>query len=171
MYNEFVYKINSHKGFTLIELLVVIAIIGILSSVVLASLNSARIKARDVKRQVEIKQIQTALELYYSENGNYPIQSWTSSNNINAWDGFSTTLGMKLPIDPSNTLTGTTHAYDPGNYTYSYFGSGYGCPGQWYMLVYRLEGNASPSSPGARSCTVTFNYSGTMTVGANAAVL
>ncbi len=60
------------RGFTLIELLVVIAIIGILSSVVLASLNDARQKSRDAKRISDIKQIQLALELYYDTNGNYP---------------------------------------------------------------------------------------------------
>src|SRR3990167_4452603 len=56
------------KGFTLIELLVVIAIIGILSSIVLASLNSARQKGRDARRVSDIKQLQLALELYYDSN-------------------------------------------------------------------------------------------------------
>ena len=55
---------KASRGFTLIELLVVIAIIGILSSVVLASLNSARTKARDTRRVSDMKQIQIALELY-----------------------------------------------------------------------------------------------------------
>ncbi len=60
------------KGFTLIELLVVIAIIGILSSVVLVSLNSSRAKARDAKRLSDIGQIQTALALYLDSKGEYP---------------------------------------------------------------------------------------------------
>lgn len=59
------------RGFTLIELLVVIAIIGILSSVVLASLNDARQKSRDAKRIADIKQLQLAQELYYDSNGSY----------------------------------------------------------------------------------------------------
>ena len=64
---------NSKKGFTLIELLVVIAIIGILSSVVLASLNSARKKGRDARRVSDIQQMQLALELYFDANRQYPL--------------------------------------------------------------------------------------------------
>ncbi|OHB18655.1 MAG: hypothetical protein A2749_01165 [Parcubacteria group bacterium RIFCSPHIGHO2_01_FULL_45_26] len=61
-----------NKGFTLIELLVVIAIIGILSSVVLASLNNAREKARDARRISDIKNVQLAMELNADDNnGNY----------------------------------------------------------------------------------------------------
>ncbi|MBX9765469.1 type II secretion system GspH family protein [Patescibacteria group bacterium] len=60
------------KGFTLIELLVVIAIIGILSSVVLASLNTARLKSRDTRRIADVKQIQLALALYFDSVGEYP---------------------------------------------------------------------------------------------------
>ena len=59
------------RGFTLIELLVVIAIIGILSSIVLASLNSARQKGRDARRISDIKQLQLALELFYDANNQY----------------------------------------------------------------------------------------------------
>jgi len=55
----------------LIELLVVIAIIGILSSIVLASLNSARQKGRDARRISDVKQMQLALELYYDATGQY----------------------------------------------------------------------------------------------------
>ena len=60
------------KGFTLIELLVVIAIIGVLASIVLASLNSARRKSRDARRIADIKQIQLALELYFDAFRRYP---------------------------------------------------------------------------------------------------
>ncbi len=60
------------KGFTLIELLVVIAIIGILSSIVLASLNTARQKSRDARRVADLKQVQLAMQLYYDASSTYP---------------------------------------------------------------------------------------------------
>ena len=60
------------SGFTLIELLVVISIIGLLSSIVLASLSTARARARDTRRIEDLRQIQTALELYFSDYGKYP---------------------------------------------------------------------------------------------------
>jgi len=60
------------KGFTLIELLVVIAIIGLLSTLAVVALGNARKKANDAKRVSDVKQTQTALELYYTDNNEYP---------------------------------------------------------------------------------------------------
>lgn len=59
---------SKKSGFTLIELLVVIAIIGILAAIVLASLNTARAKARDSKRIQQITEINKAIQLYLSDN-------------------------------------------------------------------------------------------------------
>lgn len=66
---------NARKGFTLIELLVVIAIIGLLSTLAVVALNSARQRSRDAKRVADIRQIQTALELGFSETNGYPVGS------------------------------------------------------------------------------------------------
>lgn len=63
------------RGFTLIELLVVIAIIGILSSVVLASLNTARTKGKDGAVKANLTNVRSEMELYYFENENYGIAS------------------------------------------------------------------------------------------------
>jgi len=63
---------KQNPGFTLIELLVVIAIIGILSSVVLASLNTAREKGANAARMSDVKSLETAMELYYDDHGTYP---------------------------------------------------------------------------------------------------
>jgi len=95
---------NSQKGFTLIELLVVIAIIGILSSVVLASMNTARKKARDARRQADLKSLQLALESYYDTNSAYPtvtgeVAVASSSLGVLTTGGFITTLAN----DPSTS--------------------------------------------------------------------
>lgn len=64
-------KKNSQSGFTLIELLVVIAIIGILASVVLASLNSARNKGADAAIKSQLANMRAQAELYYDTNSGY----------------------------------------------------------------------------------------------------
>jgi prepilin-type N-terminal cleavage/methylation domain-containing protein len=63
---------NTKRGFTMIDLLAVIAIIGILSSVVLASLLTSRQKSRDAKRIFDLGQVQLALELYFDRTQSYP---------------------------------------------------------------------------------------------------
>ena len=64
---------RAQKGFTLIELLVVIAIIGVLSTLAVVALNSAREKSRDSKRVADVKQIQTSLELFFADQSGYPV--------------------------------------------------------------------------------------------------
>src|SRR3989339_1742843 len=97
---------NGRQGFTLIELLVVIAIIGILSSVVLAWLNSARKKARDARRLADIKQIQTALDLYFdASNSEYP-----SGGVYNAALA-SLVSGGFIPVLPSDPLASQSYEY------------------------------------------------------------
>ncbi|MFA5644401.1 MAG: FISUMP domain-containing protein [Patescibacteria group bacterium] len=77
-------KIKNNKtkepAFTLVELLVVIAIIGILATLAIVSLQNARARARDAKRIADIKQIQTALELYFNDNGAYPASTSVTSS-------------------------------------------------------------------------------------------
>jgi len=69
---KFLMHKKNKKGFTLIELLVVVAIMGLLSAVAVVALNQARARARDARRLSDIKQIQTALELFYLDQFEYP---------------------------------------------------------------------------------------------------
>jgi len=114
------------KGFTLIELLVVIAIIGLLSTLAVVALGSARVKARDSKRLSDLKQTQTALELYYTDNSAYPIAAAAvtlgSGNfaclNTSGWAaaGCATPFMGNVPADPGSTSYTYTSA-DGTTYT------------------------------------------------------
>ncbi|MFA5643957.1 MAG: LamG-like jellyroll fold domain-containing protein [Patescibacteria group bacterium] len=68
------------SGFTLVEILVVVAIIGILATLVVVSLGDTRAKARDSQRISDIKQMQVALRLYFSDQGYYPSSSTVTSS-------------------------------------------------------------------------------------------
>jgi prepilin-type N-terminal cleavage/methylation domain-containing protein len=93
-----------NKGFTLVELLVVIAIIGLLASIVLVSLNSARAKARDARRKADLHQIAIALEMYASEYGGYPSSAWPNVDykifNSLALEPKMANFLSVFPIDP-----------------------------------------------------------------------
>jgi len=112
------FKTRTRGGFTLIELLVVIAIIGILSSVVLASLNSAREKSRDAKRISDLKQLQLAAELFYDDFGSYPNATEFAATSGTAGTRAAGLVGngfiASLPSDPSDQSAYTYEQIDSG---------------------------------------------------------
>ena len=94
------------KGFTLIELLVVVAIIGVLATVVLGALGSARVRAQDAKRITIVKQLETALEMYYLDHGDYPnmyVHTYNAGANKTA---FATELAPYIKIDVDDNIFG-----------------------------------------------------------------
>jgi prepilin-type N-terminal cleavage/methylation domain-containing protein len=103
------------RGFTLIELLVVIAIIGLLSSIVLASLNMARGKGNDAKRLSDLQELQRSLELYYDDHNAYPSTGGGWYGNCSGFGSHGTsgssgwipslapTYIPALPLDPKQT--------------------------------------------------------------------
>lgn len=115
------------KGFTLIELLVVVAIIGLLATLSVVAFNMARAKTRDTRRVSDIKQLQTALAMYYSDNNGYPVTSaFVSGSSLSSG---STTYMAKIPTPPLPSNDGscpvgvTDYIYASANtntYTISY---------------------------------------------------
>jgi prepilin-type N-terminal cleavage/methylation domain-containing protein len=111
---------KSSKGFTLIELLVVIAIIGILATIVLVSLNSARTKARDTRRLSDMQQMSLAMEMYYDQNGSSYYDGTASFGAyVNALKGAG--LIGASPQDPTNSGTNVYTALDGTTSQYCFY--------------------------------------------------
>lgn len=159
-----IFCIKKQKGFTLIELLVVIAIIGLLSSVVITSLNSARVRARDARRIADLHQIQLALELYYSANGYYPqsdcgwdCNGYRYSYATASWNAFAVDLApyMKtVPVDPSNS---SCAPWGASCYSYAYGNVGRTTYAPGYDLTAQLEDLTSPQRCGVKNYKFYFN--------------
>ena len=123
----------SKKGFTLIELLVVIAVIGLLSSIVLVALGPARAKARDARRQSDIRQVNTAMEMCYDDAACAGAERYISMTTAT---GTVPDIGTYLkpgPTDPTNS----------GNYSYGWVTNNTSPAYQWYCVYARLEAPAT----------------------------
>lgn len=128
-------------GFTLIELLVVIAIIGVLASVVLASLNTARRKSRDARRIADVKQIQLALELYFDACLNYSQNIYNASATCGT-SGIAPTYIPVVPKDPLS-VAGACGGAGVICYNFASLGSGTSCTS--YHLGATLEDAGNPA--------------------------
>lgn len=131
------------KGFTLVELLVVIAIIGLLSTLAVVSLGSARSKARDARRISDIKQVQSALELYFADQGAYPVKAAPAL--VLGADASDALTSAGFENDSAMTANATVYMGKvPANFTTpATTGYEYLSDGQTYTITFELEGNVS----------------------------
>lgn len=167
------------KAFTLVELLVVVAIIGLLSTLSVVALNSARAKARDSRRLSDIKQLRTALDMYYDSAGTYP-DSLTSGSPL-SYGGMI--FLAKVPDDPLSsqnynytkteggqnytidfTLETKSAGYEPGNYQATPYaiiaGGGGGVFHCGDLLAYEggpLDSHGNPTEDGGYYATQDFS--------------
>lgn len=141
------------QGFTLIEILIVVAIIAILASVVLVGLGPTQQQGRDARRLSDLRETQTALELYYNKNGTYPsASSWSALST--AITGANIGITQALPSDPTNNTT----------YYYNY---GVASDGASYVIGATLENKSNSALTGYNPPTNIpsgFSLGGTGTV-------
>jgi type II secretion system protein G len=120
------------KSFTLIELLVVIAIIGILATIILASISSARARGRDARRKSDLAQLHRALVLYYTDNGTYPSSPTLANVDVLTTPLTSGNYMKRIPDDPQAPAK---------HYQYQSINGG-----KDYSLYAKLEKPTTPSS-------------------------
>lgn len=164
---------KSKSGFTIVELLIVIVVIAILAAITIVAYNGIQQRGRDARRLSDMQAIVKALELYKSDNGQYPAVAISGAGSLSGFEVSSKEAGGEFiaPLklygfnggvvgDPNNNATDATFsdARTNNHYTYAYYryaaGSG-GCDsskGAFYILgIMRTEtaGNAAyPQSPG-----------------------
>jgi len=165
------------KGFTLIELLIVMAIIGILSSIVAVNFVSGSREARDARRVREVYQIGHALQMYYSETGEYPDNTDSDDAGCDlhgvTWDKGHIDLGATdtfikpiLDNDIVTTIPVELDAItDPSAstclYRYAKVVNPCGCTGTYAILYAACEGNQCPVEGRPSCCTDAAWFEGT----------
>lgn len=124
-----VYTKHYRSGFTLVELLLVIFIIGLLASIVVVAVNSARIKARDGRRIADVTQVRNAVEMFADQSGTFPSTggNWqdSGSNPTNWVPGLTPTFISVLPQDPINRVADCNREPCPYFYYYKSDGNNY----------------------------------------------
>lgn len=132
---------KNQNGFSLLELLFVIGAIAVITTLSVVSFNSARLRARDAQRVHDIKEIRTALELYYNRTKTYPTSFLPGRD-------FSYNNNVYISPVPSNPLPQNDGGCASTNYAYAPTASQTD-----YNLVFCLGADAGEWSAGDNICT------------------
>lgn len=97
-------RARRRQGFTIVELLIVIVVIGILAAISTVAYNGTQQRTRDMSRISDLRGLQKVIEMYYIDNGSYPLPG----NGSGSWTGQCTTYGAK-----DDYIVGLTPAYIP----------------------------------------------------------
>jgi len=138
--------IATTSGFTLLELLIVIVIIGVLATIGIGSFISSQEKARDAQRKSDLKNLSTALEIYYNDHDQYPLSD--ASGQILGCGAAACSWGGNF-VDAQGTVYMAQMPADPSEQTYFYSSTG-----DEYQLYARLETEADPVIPRGASGAV-----------------
>jgi len=144
------YKLKITSGFTLVELLVVVSIIGVLVTIAVQNFRSAQMRGRDAVRKSDLKNIQTALRLYYNDFAGYP----SSSGGSIVGCGGSCTWGQ--PWVRNNVTYMSILPKDPlSDQTYTYTGV---AGNEDYTIKSCLESKNDPKGVVDVTCTSGYKY-------------
>ena len=114
-FSLFPFQFSPKNGFTLIELLVVIVIISILATLLMVNFIGVRQRGRDAQRKSDLRQIQSALELYRADKGDYPTTAaYNAVTCLNQFADSGAIYINKMPCDPKSGA----------KYSYNFDGSG-----------------------------------------------
>ncbi|OGG35656.1 hypothetical protein A2363_04475 [Candidatus Gottesmanbacteria bacterium RIFOXYB1_FULL_47_11] len=133
------------KGFTLIELMIVMILLGVLATIGITSFISSQIKGRDATRKGDLRAIASALEMYYTDKGLYPVGSSGSITGCYTSAGATGICGKDYPIFKDSITSGAIwmakFPVDPvSSQTYYYVSAN----GSQFQLYAHLENNQDP---------------------------
>lgn len=121
------------------ELMIVMVILGILVAMGLTSYKSVQMKSRDGRRKSDMRQISSALELYYNDKGQYPLDDGSGKmKGCGAGATETCTWGTIMKDDTKSTIYMVKLPGDPAS-GWQYYYDAYGSQGKGYQLYARLE--------------------------------
>ncbi len=135
------FHANPQRGFTLVELVVVIAIIAVLSTLIVVSLDNAKMTGRDARRVSDIKQLQLALKLFYNDTGYYPTAITAGRSIANGGSNY-------LLRVPSNPAPHADNGCADSDYVYTQLDGG-----ERYSLSFCLGDRTDDLSGGPKTAT------------------